>query len=338
MAKFEYETADAVYEIEAESEAEADKLYKAARDKEAKAVSDKIKAFEDHEDFNWREAWKNAKTPWEKIDSGLDAVFGPANRALEKIPGVGPETPMRGFVGPSAIKGIPGVGRMVPQTPYLTKMEEEYPKTAKGIQIAGGTAATLPLSAGVSAMVGPGFLKQFAGQGLVNTGLNITDTIARKGELSPEDAKHDVMWGAGGALFPAALTKIMGQSPRMRPTDWADFMKVGGHRLPSGAFKPPPTSMPRTQAMPGIVGMGDDTNRAIATLLAGAGGAGIGHSMGHGFEGLVAGLLGGNFAAPLLQSAGQTTSDFLRNPSTQDIIRALIAQSKTAMTSPPEAP
>lgn len=320
MAKFLYRHNGYEYQVEADDEKSADDKFTSivnAVPKEKKASEKAL------EDTSLIDKARNSPTTYGKVDNILNYVFGYGNKVLdERVPGL---KTMKEKVSPSLVKGVPIAGRFVPQTPELSEFEKEHPYVSKGLNIAGGTAATLPLAAGASMASGAGFLPQWAGQTAVAAPLNILDTLAQKGKnITDEDIKRDILMGAGTSVIPAGVTKIFGQTARKLPEDIGDFMKVGGSTLPSGAPKPYPwATKPASEISgTGMSGLSPDAIRTLGGLAGGAAGWEYGHSM----DAILAGLVGGPYAAhaldPLLRAGGRV----MQHPSTQDILRALNAQ------------
>lgn len=322
MAKFEYEYNGYIYEIEADDEKSADaKFNKTIADYPTPENIEKTKK-EQGENKKWKEEINKAQGPWQKTNAYMNAIFGTANRQLNRIPGV---EAMGKKISPSVVKGIPIAGRYVPQTKELTEFEQNHPYMSKGLQIAGGTAATLPLFGGASKIMGEGFGRQFMGQMGVSAPMNVADTLARKGkDTSINDVSKDILWSAGTSVVPAALTKGLGQSSRSVTPNISDFMKPGGSTLPSGAHIPPPWAIQRGTQMGSAHGgaLPQRTVDAMSSLI----GGGVGGM--HSIEGAILGALLAPQASRLVGTPAMNT---LRHPSTQDILRSLMGQTHSQM-------
>lgn len=320
MSKFQYQHNGYEYEIEADDEKSADEKFNSTIGKIPKEKSGSQKALED---TTYLEKMKNSPTMGGKIDNALNHVFRYGNRVLEEnVPGL---KTTKEAISPSLVKGIPIAGRFVPQTEELSEFEKKHPYIAKSLNVAGGTAATLPLAAGASMASGAGFIPQLAGQTAVSAPLNVLDTLAQKGkDITKEDVAKDMTMAVGTSMIPAAATKVFGQTARTIPQDMNSFMKPGGSTLPGGAPKPFPWAVNPASEIPGTAmnGMSPEMIRTLGSLGGGAAGYGL-----HGIEGMIAGLIGGAPAAhalePVLRGAGRT----MQHPSTQDILRSLMAQS-----------
>lgn len=266
----------------------------------------------------WDEQLQNGKTTWDKTDAALSGIFGRANRVMSNLPGV---DLMGKKISPSLVKGIPIAGAYVPQTPELSEFEKNHPIVSKGLNIAGGTAATLPLTGAASMAMGGGFIPQVAGQMGVNIPLNMGDTLAKKGsDYGYGDAANDMLWGAGTSLIPPGVSSLVGQNARYasKPAQegFRAFMSKGGQRLPGPPFSP---SVNPSSAIPGsgIAQMSPETGHLLYTL----GLAGLGAHFG-GTEGAVAGFVGG----PATTRLADMMKIGLQRPGTQDILRALNTQ------------
>lgn len=326
MAKFEYEYNGYIYEIDAEDEKSADdKFNKTIADFPTPEDQEKTKKHQG-QNKKWKEGIDKAQGPWQKTDAYLNAVFGRANRTLREAP-LGLDA-MEKKINPSLIKGVPVAGRYVPQTEELSKFEEEHPYTSKGLQIAGGTAATLPIFGGASKVMGPGFGRQFMGQFGAAAPMNVADTLARKDkETTATDISKDILMAAGTSILPAAVTKGLGQSSRAATPNISDFMRPGGHTLPSGAPIPPPWAIQRgTNIAPSYGGSIPQRTLDAASALAG-GALGYGHSI----EGAILGTL---LAPQASRLVGEPIIRGMQHPSTQDIIRSLMAQVPSQMQDP----
>lgn len=323
MAKFEYEYNGYVYEIEADNEKSADEKFNQTISQYPTPENIEKTKKQQGQDKKWKEGIDKAQGPWQKTDAYMNAIFGRGNRTLENaIPGL---KSMKEKIGPSVVKGVPVAGRYVPQTEELTEFEQNYPKTSKGLQLAGGTAATLPLFGGASKVMGPGFLKQYMGQFGVAAPLNVADTLARKDKnTTATDVSKDLLTAAGTSIVPAAATKLFGQSARQSAPDIGQFMRPGGTTMPSGAQVPPQwLRQPSSEIAPAMAGnISPERWRAGSALVGGA--LGYGHSM----EGAILGALLG---PSVYTAAAQPTLRALQHPSTQDILRSLMGQSHSQM-------
>lgn len=288
----------------------------------------------------------------EPVDA-MSAIFGHLNRGLRSVlPG---SDVVEKKISPSLIKGVPGARHYVPQTEELSQFEEEHPITSKGLQVAGGITSTLPMAAGAAVRSGTGFIPQWAGQTAATTAINTGDLAAKHGLNIPDDElKHGIESAAATSLLPAALTKAVGQQqrylPAMTPSEAKAFIKkypapesLGGYNFPQG-YKVPVDGfkghnpaifgrvpLPRTE----IPSMNKDT---LDALLSTAGGL-AGYHFLEGVPGAIAGGLGAHVATPLVKRAmdstvGQSMQRGVRDPGTQDILRALMMQGRTQLTPP----
>lgn len=343
MAKFTYEKDGYEYEVEAPDEKAADALFKGGLARFNAGEAERSKQEYKAQKKQWGQQWENAKTPMESLNAGLTNIFGRANHELRNyLPGA---DTMEKEISPSLVKGIPIAGRYVPQTPELSQFERDNPKTAKGLNIAGGVGATLPL-AGAMAMrtatgASPSFISDLMGQGTLNTSLNLGDKMAEKGKLnlSPEDAASAAKWGFGTGAVPAAWTKAFGQSARIQPGDELTMQREIARMLRAGIPRDQveamvastPRSGPHVLAGPehgAMEGMHPDMASALATAGGTAAGGYLGHNYG---EGIVGALLGGSLS-PTLQTLGRPAMPYLKafaqHPTTQDILRAMGASSR----------
>ncbi len=334
MAKFEYTYKGHVYEVEADDEKSADEKFHAHKDLAVNEEEAKVRGTQEIDRNRWKMNLDNAKTPYEKIDAGLNAVIGTAKQQLPswfKIPG---HETMKDAISPSLIKGITPLSSLVPQTPELTKFETEHPNVSTGLQMAGGTGAMVAPAGGVSKLMGGGFAKQFMGQEAINAPSHIIDTLLRKGkDTSKQDLTHALGWAAVESAVPAAITKGLGQTARMSSKDYWEylrhFMSPGGSKFGGGAPTTHPNSalfspQPVSQASTGIApALSESQIKAINSAGLGALGA---HS--YGPIGALAGFAGAQVAHPFLEPVEKAVIKGMQHPSTQDIIRALMQQSE----------
>lgn len=109
-----------------------------------------------------------------------------------------------GWVGVMA-KGIPVAGKYVSDTPAIRSIEENYPKTATGLKIAGGIGSMIAPAGGMSkaaSLIGPGRIIEGIAQGGLGATTNVADKLAETGLSS--DIQNDAILGfLGGASGPA---------------------------------------------------------------------------------------------------------------------------------------
>lgn len=311
----------------------------------------------------YKKSVREAKTSWQKFDAATNLGLNKLKNYLPSLPG---HETMEKAISPSLTKGIPVAGQYVPQTPELAKFEKENPKTSMGLNLTGAIGSTAPLAAGAATHAGGGFLKQLMGQTSVAAPLNAADLIAKKGnDATAKEGAGALGMGVASSVIPAGVTSAMGQSARTSypwnslkdyveslkgqkgslfgsgpsappigaPPPWALNTKGGPQRgeniYPSGAPKLPD---PVWATQKGTQVSGTDipgAGRHLTTVLGGIAGA---HS---GYDPLIGAMLGtvaGRTAIhPILEalshtSAGRFVNEAAHHPSTQDILRALAAQ------------
>lgn len=334
MGKWVYTHDGYKYNIEADDETSADEKFHSALKEFNNNKAAEVKGSNEEQNKVWDDKLKEATTPWGKVDAGMNAVFGRANRALEEsVPGL---KAAKEYVNPSLMKGVTVAKHYVPQTEALTKFENENPGTAKALNIAGGATAMLPLAAGAASVSGAGFIPQLAGQLAVNAPTNIADKMAEKGttNLDISDASHAMRNSVLESLLPASATKLFGQAARIEHpslpggTAFEKFMQPGGHRLPSGATTPPPWAagplkIPGTAIQDSaLAGLSPTQIQTLQTMAGGAAGYGVTHDI----PGIIAGLAGAHYAHPIIDPIARGAAHVMRQPSTQDILRALSSQ------------
>lgn len=336
MGKYQFNHDGYEYNIEADDDTSAiDKFHKAVEynkkqpgeeyNKQQQETLDKGKAAV-------KESRDKGASTWETIKAGMPSVFKyGANVIDENVPGA---RTFKDIVSPSLVKGIPVARQYVPQTEKLTEFEKEHSWASTGLQVAGGTGATLPLAAGAAIRSGSGFIPQLAGQLSVNAPLNVADTVAKKGsETNKSDIANSMNNAVMESLLPASVSKVFGQSARTMHPDlpggnyFQPFMSPGGHKFGSGAPMPPPWSatpwkMTKSEIPDSVIsGMSPEQLRAMFTVGAGAVGSHLG-----GWPGMVAGLVAGGPAGHALEPLARVGERVIKHPSTQDILRALSSQ------------
>ena len=273
----------------------------------------------------YRKALDEAKTPWNKVDATINLLL---NKAKSQLPGIPGDQTMQEAISPSLTKGVPIARQFVPQTPELSKFENEHPYISTGLNAVGAIGSMAPAAGGASmaaaARGGTGFMPQFGSQLAINAPVNIADSAAKHGGFDKENLPRDLAWAGAQSAIPAAISSAFGQTQRATQEPyWNLFrkhMEPGGHTFPSGAPKPFPTT-PTGTAIPQshiTASISPDTRSNLTTALGALAGLHYGDLPGAVTGGII-GKYGRHVIEPLQDALGRG----MANPSTQDIIRAL---------------
>lgn len=118
-------------------------------------------------------------------------------------------------------KGVPVVGATVDKTrvgPQVQEFEKNHPIAATGLKTAGGIAAVAPLMAAAAPALGTGFGANALGQSAMFSGLNVADTVAKKGS---DTSANDLLWaigtGTAGGVAGAGLGKLITPNNLTKP-------------------------------------------------------------------------------------------------------------------------
>lgn len=135
------------------------------------------------------QAYTNSENPLHGANEGLNNFFGPINSWLSK------NTPLDTSekVQNEVVKGIPVAGALAQDDTAHKQFEQDHPIVSKAANIAGGTAAMLPLTAGVGALAGGNTILNAVGQSGLGAATNFADATA-KGE-SEQDRKNQTLLG-----------------------------------------------------------------------------------------------------------------------------------------------
>jgi hypothetical protein len=170
---------------------------------EGMAPEDIEKAIKEHPNYN-----KVAR------ESRLSKTFGAINDITpDWLKGPDPLNPS-GF-GTSAVKGIPVLGALAPDTEAQVKYEQEHPIASKMGELTGNIVSTLPLAGGVAANSARGLIPQIFGQGMLGGTLRTGDTLARQGSEAAEQIPSEFGKGFGWGSLGPILGKMI--TPGTRP-------------------------------------------------------------------------------------------------------------------------
>ena len=156
-----------------------------------------------------------------------------------------------GFVNEMG-KGIPIVGHHIPRTKYAEHLNKNWPKTAMGARIAGGTASMIPLMMASGGIAGPGLAANIAMQGATGGTVGVLDKLSEKGmdATGKELGTSGVIGALGGAAGPVVGRFITPSTQRgISNTDIQGAIERGSRSAHIGGAAPMDPSKAASQAI-----------------------------------------------------------------------------------------
>lgn len=170
-----------------------------------------------------------------------------------------------------AAKGMPIINHAVVDSPNSKNIEENYPKTATGLKLAGGAASMVApagMATKISAGIAPGRTLEAVTQGGMNLGVGSADRAIGGKSTTKNDAIIDFLGGAAGP----AIGKFI--SPNADPKRYTDAALTAMSEPQLAALFTPSIRDAARETAKGAVGRGLEQftqNPILATLLGGVG-------------------------------------------------------------------